>query len=71
MTIDGATNTEFFQAYVREILIPTLCVGDIVILENLGTHKNEATLALLATAAGAEARFLLVSLFARSQSNRN
>jgi len=57
MTIDGATNTEVFQAYVREILVPTLRAGDIVVLDNLGAHKNEATVALI-TACGAEARFL-------------
>lgn len=57
MTIDGATNTEVFQAYVREILMPTLRAGDIVVMDNLGAHKNEATLALI-TAAGAQPRFL-------------
>jgi transposase len=57
MTIDGATNTEVFQAYVREILVPTLRAGDIVVLDNLGAHKHEATLALI-TATGAETRFL-------------
>lgn len=29
MTIEGATNTEVFHAYVREILMPSLRVGDI------------------------------------------
>ncbi len=57
MTIEGATNTEVFQAYVREILLPVLRPGDIVILDNLGAHKNEQTLALIRQA-GAEARFL-------------
>jgi transposase len=57
MTIEGATNTEVFQAYVREILVPTLRSGDIVVLDNLGAHKNEATLALI-SAAGAQTRFL-------------
>ena len=57
MTIDGATNTEVFQAYVREILVPTLRAGDIVIMDNLGAHKNDATLALI-IAAGAQPRFL-------------
>lgn len=57
MTIEGATNTEVFQAYVRQILLPVLRPGDIVILDNLGAHKNEATLALIRQA-GAEARFL-------------
>jgi transposase len=57
MTIEGATNTDVFQAYVREILVPTLRPGDIVVLDNLGAHKNETTLALI-TAAGAQTRFL-------------
>ncbi len=47
MTIDGATNTEVFEAYVREILVSTLRPGDIVVMDNLGAHKNEATLALI------------------------
>lgn len=57
MTIEGATDTAVFQAYVREILGPSLRPGDIVIMDNLGAHKNEQTLALIA-AAGATARFL-------------
>lgn len=57
MTIEGATDTAVFQAYVREILGPSLRPGDIVIMDNLGPHKNEQTLALI-TAAGATARFL-------------
>lgn len=57
MTIEGATDTAVFQAYVREILGPSLRPGDIVIMDNLGPHKNEQTLALIA-AAGATARFL-------------
>lgn len=57
MAIEGATNTEVFQAYVREVLIPSLRVGDIVIMDNLGAHKNDQTLALI-TRAGAEVRFL-------------
>jgi transposase len=57
MTIEGATNTEVFQAYVREVLVPSLCPGDIVVMDNLGAHKNELTLALIEQA-GTEARFL-------------
>ncbi len=57
MTIEGATNTEVFYAYVREVLVPSLRRGDIVILDNLGAHKNERTIALI-KAAGAEVRFL-------------
>jgi transposase len=57
MTIEGATDTEVFQAYVREVLVPVLRAGDIVIMDNLGAHKNDHTLALIAQA-GAEVRFL-------------
>ncbi len=57
MTLEGATDTAVFQANVREILGPSLQPGDIVIMNNLGPHKNEQTLALIA-AAGASARFL-------------
>lgn len=57
MTIEGATNTEVFYAYVREVLAPSLRHGDIVVMDNLGAHKNERTLALI-EAAGAEVRFL-------------
>jgi len=57
MTIEGATNTEVFHAYVREVLVPSLRPGDIVVMDNLGAHKNELTLALIEQA-GAEVRFL-------------
>ena len=57
MTVDGATDTDVFQAYVRAVLCPTLRPGDIVVLDNLAPHKNEQTLALI-TATGACVRFL-------------
>jgi len=57
MTIEAATDTDVFHAYVREVLCPALRPGDLVIMDNLGPHKNEQTLALIA-AVGASARFL-------------
>ena len=57
MTIEGATDNEVFQAYVREILCPVLRPGDIVVMDNLAPHKNEQTAALIA-ASGASALFL-------------
>ncbi len=57
MAIDGATDTEVFRAYVREVLIPTLRAGDIVVMDNLTPHKNEETLALIEEV-GAFVRFL-------------
>jgi len=57
MILEGATDTEVFRSYVREVLAPTLRPGDIVVMDNLAPHKNEETLALI-TQAGAQARFL-------------
>ena len=57
MTIEGATDTEVFRAYVAKILCPSLRPGDLVIMDNLTPHKSEPTLALLA-GAGAEVLFL-------------
>lgn len=57
MTIEGATNTEVFHAYVREVLVPSLRRGDIVVMDNLGAHKNERTTSLIKEV-GAEVRFL-------------
>jgi transposase len=39
MVIEGAVNTAVFEAYVRQVLCPTLTPGDIVILDNLSCHK--------------------------------
>ena len=39
---DGPINGESFTAYVEQVLVPTLKPGDIVILDNLGSHKNKA-----------------------------
>ncbi len=57
MTIEGATNTEVFFAYVREVLVPSLRRDDIVVMDNLGAHKNGRTLAAIEEA-GAQVRFL-------------
>ena len=67
--VDDREATAVFQAYVREILLPVLRPGDIVILDNLGAHKNELTLELIRQA-GAEARFL-PALLPGPQPHRN
>ena len=38
--IDGAMNGEMFLAYVRQELVPTLRPGDIVVMDNLASHKK-------------------------------
>jgi transposase len=39
MTIEGGTDTEVFDAFLLNILVPKLKRGDIVIMDNLGAHK--------------------------------
>ena len=39
---DGPINGERFRAYVEQVLVPTLKAGDVVILDNLGSHKGKA-----------------------------
>ena len=39
---DGPINGECFRAYVDQLLLPTLKPGDIVIMDNLGSHKSKA-----------------------------
>ena len=39
---DGPINGECFLAYVEQVLLPTLRAGDIVIMDNLGSHKSKA-----------------------------
>lgn len=42
MTVEGATNTEVFLTYLDQVLCPALRPGQVVILDNLSVHKNEA-----------------------------
>jgi len=55
--IDGPINGESFLAYVEQILVPTLKPGDIVIIDNLGSHKGKAIRRAI-RAAGAKLFFL-------------
>ena len=57
MALEGTTDTESFRAYVRQVLLPTLRPGDLVIMDNLSPHKSDPTLALI-TNAGAQVLFL-------------
>jgi transposase len=57
MTLEGATDTESFRAYVKMVLGPTLRTGDVVVMDNLSPHKSDPTLALI-RAAGAQVLFL-------------
>ena len=54
---DGPINGESFRAYVEQVLVPTLKPGDIVVLDNLGSHKGKAVRHAV-RAAGAKLWFL-------------
>ena len=55
--LDGPIDGEAFQTYVEQVLVPTLRPGDIVIMDNLGSHKGKAVRRLI-RAAGANLIFL-------------
>lgn len=55
--VDGAVNAEVFEAFVEQVLAPQLKDGDIVVMDNLSSHKRARTRQLI-TAAGAQLLFL-------------
>ncbi|WP_184149109.1 IS630 family transposase [Sphingobium lignivorans] len=55
--LDGPINGQLFLAYVEQFLVPTLVPGDIVIMDNLGSHKGQAVRKAI-RAAGAKLLFL-------------
>ena len=57
MVIDGAMNGDLFEAYVKQILVPTLTPGDVVVLDNLPSHKRVPAIRAI-EAAGGTVRFL-------------
>ena len=38
--VDGAVNGDVFEAFVRQVLLPELRPGDVVIMDNLSSHKR-------------------------------
>ena len=55
--IDGPINGELFLLYVEKVLAPTLAAGDVVVMDNLGSHKGRAARAAI-RARGAHLIFL-------------
>ena len=55
--LDGPINGECFRLYVDKVLVPTLRPGDIVVMDNLGSHKSKAVRRAI-RAAGAQLLFL-------------
>ena len=54
---DGPVNAKAFQTYVEHFLVPTLAPGDVVVMDNLASHKN-ATVRKAIRNAGAHLLFL-------------
>ncbi len=48
--LDGPIDGASFRTYVEEVLLPTLPPGDIVIMDNLGSHKGKAVRRLIRSA---------------------
>jgi transposase len=57
MVLDGPINGDWFEAYVAQVLLPTLRPGDIVIMDNLSSHKR-ASVQTMIEAKAATLRFL-------------
>jgi transposase len=57
LTIDGPVNGPMFRAWVEQHLAPVLMAGDIVVMDNLSSHKVKGVREAI-EAAGAELRYL-------------
>jgi transposase len=55
--LEGPINGDNFRLYVEKVLLPTLRPGDLVIMDNLGSHKGKAVRHLIRSA-GAKVFFL-------------
>lgn len=57
LVFDGPINGDAFRAWVQQALVPVLQPGDIVVMDNLGSHKVGGIGAAI-VAAGAQVRYL-------------
>jgi transposase len=57
MVVDGAMTGAIFQAYLQQVLLPTLQDGDLVVMDNLACHKSVRVSQLLESV-GARACYL-------------
>lgn len=55
--LDGPINRDAFETYVQKVLVPELRPGDIVVMDNLGSHKGPGVRAAI-EAAGARLLYL-------------
>ena len=54
---EDALNGDIFKEYIRQFLVPTLKSGDIVVMDNLSSHKVDGVVGMI-EAAGAQVKFL-------------
>jgi transposase len=57
MTVEGATDAKAFEVYVEHFLAPSLCEGQVVVLDGLGAHRTQKVRELI-EARGADLVFL-------------
>ena len=57
MVLDGPMNGPAFLAYIKQVIVPTLSPGDIVVMDNLPAHKLVGVRAAI-EAVGASLRYL-------------
>lgn len=57
MVVDGAINREVFEAFIEHVLASELRAGDIVVMDNLSSHKGGRVRELI-EATGAELQYL-------------
>jgi NMD protein affecting ribosome stability and mRNA decay len=57
MVIEGPTDVDVLREYVRQVRVPSLRPGDIVVLDNLSPHKNAEVESAIRTV-GADVRLL-------------
>jgi transposase len=57
LTVEGPINGELFRAWVEQHLVPALWPGDVVVMDNLSSHKVRGVREAI-TKAGAELRYL-------------
>ena len=55
--VDGPVNADVFEAFVQQVLVPQLQPGDVVVMDNLSSHKRSRTRERI-EAAGAHLQFL-------------
>jgi transposase len=53
ITVEGATDSAVFRAYVSHVPMPSLAPGDIVVMDNLGAHKVKGIRETIETAGAA------------------